>query len=88
MQVQYANTHGVPILAFNGAHGAISTLGDFEYGIEVYLSQLSSVVLSADGQTVTIGGGTLSVNVTNTLWAAGKQTGRSRPGLSLVSVRC
>lgn len=40
------------------------------------MSQLNSVQLSEDGQTATIGGGTLAINVTNELWAVGKQTGK------------
>jgi hypothetical protein len=75
-QVQFANQHKIPILAFNGAHGSLTTLGNFNYGIEIYLSQLSSVELSQGGQTATIGGGTMAINVTNELWALGKQTGK------------
>ncbi|KAH8678502.1 putative FAD-dependent oxygenase [Xylariales sp. PMI_506] len=72
--VQYATSSGIPLLAFNGAHGTLTTLGKFQYGIEIYLSQLSSVQIADDGETATIGGGTLAINVTNDLWAAGKQT--------------
>ncbi|KAH6658340.1 FAD binding domain protein [Truncatella angustata] len=72
--VKFANHLGIPILAFNGAHGSLTTLGKFDCGIEIYLSKLSSVNVSEDGQTATIGGGTLAINVTNELWDAGKQT--------------
>ncbi len=44
-------------------------------GIEIHLSQLNSIKIAKDGKTVTLGGGVLSKNVTDTLWAAGKQTG-------------
>lgn len=47
-----------------------------DYGIEIYLGQLSSVEIASDQETVTIGGGTMSKLVTDTLWAAGKQTGK------------
>jgi hypothetical protein len=45
------------------------------YGIEIYLSQLNSIEIAADGQTATIGGEVRSKNLTDALWAAGKQTG-------------
>jgi pyruvate/2-oxoacid:ferredoxin oxidoreductase beta subunit len=44
-------------------------------GIEIHLSQLNNISISADGTTATIGGGVISHNLTETLWAAGKQTG-------------
>ncbi len=46
-----------------------------DHGIEIWLNQLSSVDIAPDGKTVKIGGGTQSKRVTDTLWAAGKQTG-------------
>ncbi|KAI8951699.1 putative FAD-dependent oxygenase [Xylaria longipes] len=72
--VQQANKCGLPILAFNGVHGAITTLGRMDRGVAIVLSQLSYVTIAQDGLTATIGGGTLSKNVTDTLWASGKQT--------------
>lgn len=72
--VKFANKRNLPFLAFNGAHGAITTLGKMDHGIEIYLNQLSSVEIAEDGQTAKIGGGTMSKVVTDTLWAAGKQT--------------
>jgi hypothetical protein len=46
-----------------------------DHGIEIYLNQLNTVEVATDGKTVTIGGGTQSKKVTDTLWAANKQTG-------------
>ncbi|KAK5989605.1 FAD-linked oxidoreductase chyH [Cladobotryum mycophilum] len=71
--VKFANKLGLPFLAFNGAHGSTTTLGKMRYGVEIYLSQLSSAEIANDGQTVKIGGGTNAKLVTDTLWAAGKQ---------------
>ncbi|KAI2624769.1 putative FAD-dependent oxygenase [Xylaria nigripes] len=65
---------GLPILAFNGVHGAITTLGKMDKGVAISLSKLSSVVVSHDGKSATIGGGALSKAVTDALWASGKQT--------------
>ncbi|KAJ5900120.1 hypothetical protein N7495_004864 [Penicillium taxi] len=72
--VKFANKKKLPFLAFNGAHGAITTLGNMTSGIEIYLDQLSSVKVAENGKTVTIGGGTKSKLVTDTLWNSGKQT--------------
>ncbi|KAH7139584.1 hypothetical protein B0J13DRAFT_586213 [Dactylonectria estremocensis] len=72
--VKFANAQDLPFLAFNTAHGAITTLGRMDHGIEIYLNLLSSVKVAQDGKTVKIGGGTQSKIVTDTLWAAGKQT--------------
>jgi hypothetical protein len=79
--VKFANKKGLPFLAWNSAHGAMTTLGQMDGGIEIYLDQLSGVEIAEDGKTVTIAGGTKSKLVTDTLWAAGKQTGRSSPTL-------
>jgi len=65
----------LPFLAYNGRHGSITTLGRMDHGISIFLGQLSSVELSTNRDTVTIGGGTNSKLVTDTLWEAGKQTG-------------
>ncbi|RBR04649.1 uncharacterized protein FIESC28_11514 [Fusarium coffeatum] len=72
--VKYANKKNLPFLAYNSAHGAITTLGQMTQGIEIYLNQLSGVEIAEDGKSVTILGGTKSKLVTHTLWEAGKQT--------------
>lgn len=48
-----------------------------DYGIEILLSKLNSITIAKDGKTATIGGGVMSKNLTDTLWAAGKQTGKA-----------
>lgn len=45
-----------------------------DYGIQIYLGQLNSLEIAKDGKTVTVGGGINSHNLTESLWAAGKQT--------------
>ncbi|KAI0199366.1 FAD-binding domain-containing protein [Astrocystis sublimbata] len=72
--VKYANAHEIPYLTVSSGHGSITTLGSFQGGIEIWLNRLSSVEIAADGSTATIGGGTLSKTVTDSLWAQGKQT--------------
>ncbi|KAI0201500.1 putative FAD-dependent oxygenase [Astrocystis sublimbata] len=72
--VLQANECELPILAYNGVHGAITTLGQMDNGIAISLNKLSNVTLAKDGETVTILGGTMSKTVTDTLLEAGKQT--------------
>ncbi|KAJ3578451.1 hypothetical protein NPX13_g2106 [Xylaria arbuscula] len=72
--VRQAHEYGIHVLAFNGVHGAITTLGGMQGGVAISLSQLSSVEVAEDGKTATIGGGTASKFVTDTLWNSGKQT--------------
>ncbi|KAK8131966.1 hypothetical protein PG999_000139 [Apiospora kogelbergensis] len=79
--VTFANEHSVPFLAANGFHGSVTTLGKMTHGIEIYLSQLSTVEIAQDGKTAKIGGGIRAKNLTDALWAAGKQTGYLGPGL-------
>ncbi|KAI0108551.1 FAD binding domain protein [Nemania sp. FL0031] len=72
--VQFANSQNISYLAKNGGHGAITSVGRLHDGIEIWLTQLSGVDIASDGETATIKGGTLSKVITDTLWAAGKQT--------------
>ncbi|CAO2650808.1 Nn.00g091050.m01.CDS01 [Neocucurbitaria sp. VM-36] len=72
--VKFAYDNDIPILAYNGHHGSITTLGKMDYGIEIYLGQLNTISIAKDKQSVTVGGGTNSKNLTDALWAAGKQT--------------
>ena len=46
-----------------------------KHGNQIYLHQLSQAEIAEDGRTATIGAGTLSETVLDTLWAPGKQTG-------------
>lgn len=74
--VKYANEQELSFLAVNNAHGAITTVGQVKNGIMIWMRQLDSVEIAKDGQTATFGGGILDKAVTDTLWAAGKQTGK------------
>lgn len=78
-KVKFANEHDIPFLTYNGHHGALTTLGRMEYGIEIYLPQLNSISIKKNGKSATIGGGINSKNLVDTLWAAGKQTGKLAP---------
>ncbi|KAF7589730.1 hypothetical protein BBP40_003929 [Aspergillus hancockii] len=72
--VKYANKHHVPFIAINGGHGNIETLENVHQGIEIWLHKLNTVAISDTGDTATFGGGILSHEVIESLWAAGKQT--------------
>jgi len=48
-----------------------------DYGIQIYLPQLNTITIAKDKKSVTVGGGTNSKDLTDALWAAGKQTGFS-----------
>ncbi|RYP61604.1 hypothetical protein DL769_007637 [Monosporascus sp. CRB-8-3] len=72
--VKYANEKKRPFLAVTGGHGAITTVGRMQGGVQIWMNRLSSVDIAEDGKTAKIGGGTLSKAVTDVLWAAGKQT--------------
>ncbi|KAI0412992.1 hypothetical protein F5X98DRAFT_391328 [Xylaria grammica] len=72
--VKYANEMSLPFLAVNGGHGAITTVGKLQDGIEIWMHELNSVEIADDGSTVIIGAGALMKKVTDTLWASEKQT--------------
>lgn len=76
VQVKYGNEKNIPYLPVNGGHGAIITVGKMQGGIEIWMNALNTVEIAADGKSAKIGGGTLSKTVTDSLWAAGKQTCR------------
>lgn len=73
--IKFANECDRPFLAVNNGHGAISTVGKLENGIQISMRKLKSVTVGADGTTATFGAGVLAKDVTDGLWAAGKQTG-------------
>ena len=75
-QVLYANMHDIPFLVVGGAHGAIDSLGSMKNGIQIWTRNLNHVVVADDGQTAAIGGGALSKEVVDGLWAANKQTSK------------
>ncbi|PIG83258.1 FAD-dependent oxygenase [Aspergillus arachidicola] len=70
--VKYATKHDVPFIAINGGHGNIESLENVHQGIEIWMHKLNTVEISDD--TATFGGGILSHQVIESLWAAGKQT--------------
>lgn len=76
--VKFSNEMNLSYLPFNRGHGAITSMGKEQNGIGIWMDGLRSVEIAQDGLTATIGGGALSKDVTDTLWAMGKQTGQFR----------
>ncbi|KAL4878837.1 hypothetical protein BJY04DRAFT_208969 [Aspergillus karnatakaensis] len=72
--VQYANAEGIPYLAVNGGHGAISSLAEMQHGIQIWLQNLNFVDIAEDGHTATFGGGIKSADLIPALYEHGKQT--------------
>ncbi|KFY48029.1 hypothetical protein V495_01670 [Pseudogymnoascus sp. VKM F-4514 (FW-929)] len=72
--VRYATRHGIPFLATTGLHGGTSTLGNLHQGLNIRMRKMNSAAIAADGRSAKFGGGILGLEVTNALWAAGKQT--------------
>ncbi|KAF1979872.1 FAD-binding domain-containing protein [Bimuria novae-zelandiae CBS 107.79] len=71
--VGFAYKANIPILAWNGHHGSLVSLGKMDYGIAISLNQLNSLQISKDTKTATVGGGINSHSLTVALWNAGKQ---------------
>lgn len=74
--MKFSSRNQVPLLAYNGRHGALTTLGKMDCGIEIFLEKLNTVEIAQDGKTVKVGGGTNSKVLIDALWEAGKQAGK------------
>ncbi|KAI4174451.1 MAG: hypothetical protein LQ348_006376 [Seirophora lacunosa] len=72
--VQFANLLNLPFLAVTGGHGSIGSLGKLNHGIEIWMRKLNATEIAEDGRTVQLGGGLLAKEITDALWADGKQT--------------
>lgn len=86
MKIKYANTSRIPFLAYSGGHGAIAGLDSVQNGIQISLTKLDSVEISETGTTATFGGGILTKKAIETLWNAGKQTGRNAYYIAMLHV--
>lgn len=78
-QVKFANSVKMPFLAQSGGHGATRSVANMKDGIEIYMREFNNIEIAKDGKTVTIGGGVITKDLIDALWAAGKQTGEHRP---------
>ncbi|RDW72835.1 hypothetical protein BP6252_06742 [Coleophoma cylindrospora] len=67
--IKYANEHSLPFIAITGSHGAIKSLEAMNQGIEIWMRRMNAITIAPDGKTATIGGGTLSKEITDTFLA-------------------
>jgi FAD/FMN-containing dehydrogenase len=76
--IRYANAHNLPFLATTGGHGAGRWVARMQGGVLIHMRNLTSFQLNHDPEsgttTATLGGGLLSSEVVDKLWASGKQT--------------
>ncbi|KAF2124492.1 FAD-binding domain-containing protein [Dothidotthia symphoricarpi CBS 119687] len=70
--VTFANRLNIPFLAVSGTHGWTKTLNKMPYGIQINMRKLNTTILSRDGKTATVGGGTLQYEITRSLFAKGR----------------
>jgi FAD/FMN-containing dehydrogenase len=66
----------MPFFVRAGGHGATEGLGVLKNAVQIDIRGMNQISVSHDGKTATIGGGARVKEVVDTLWAAGKQTGR------------
>ena len=78
VQVQCATQNSIPFLTVGSGHGAIESLAKLQNGIQIWTAPMNSVTIASDGQSATIGPGALSKQVTDTLYAQQKWTGKFR----------
>ncbi|KAF2463779.1 FAD-binding domain-containing protein [Lindgomyces ingoldianus] len=71
--VKFANSNGIPFLVVSGTHGWTKTLNKLQGGIQINMRKLNTSVVSKDGKTATIGGGTLQWEATSALFNQSKQ---------------
>ncbi|KAK4507273.1 hypothetical protein PRZ48_001008 [Zasmidium cellare] len=72
--VRYANEHDKPFLALSGRHGFTKSLGEMKNGIGINMRHMNDVAIAEDGKSATVGGGITSKELTDLLWAQGKQS--------------
>ena len=74
-KVQFANKENIPYLAVGRAHGGTDTLSQVKNGIQIWTTRMNSIEIAPDGQSVVVGAGVMTKNLTDALWAVNKQTG-------------
>ena len=77
--MRIATRFGIPLLATGGGHGTSITLGKLENGLEIDMSELSTVDVDTTNNQITIGGGTRFSQVVDPLYAAQKEMRMMNP---------
>lgn len=73
-QAEFCDLRNIPFSAQSGGHGHNAASGSLRNGVQINLSKLNSATIHPDGTFVTVGGGIMSKELRDHLWAAGKQT--------------
>ncbi|KAF4125700.1 FAD/FMN-containing dehydrogenase [Geosmithia morbida] len=75
--IKLANNSGIPFLSRGSGHGYAESLGNFQGGISLDLSQWNSVEVDSAAQTLTVGPGAIYDDIFDPLYDAGfyMQTG-------------
>jgi FAD/FMN-containing dehydrogenase len=77
--IKVANRFNIPFLAKSGGHGWTTSLNKLSHGIQINMRKLNTSALKKDGKTATVGGGTMQYEITRSLMALGKYTGKFEP---------
>ncbi|KAF2734945.1 FAD-binding domain-containing protein [Polyplosphaeria fusca] len=74
--ILYAKKHDIPFIVKSGGggHGSIASLGTAKNAIQIWTKSLNHISISPSGNSATMGAGVNGKRVTDTLWAAKKQT--------------
>lgn len=72
--VSYAYERDIPFLVVSGAHGWPTSLNTLQGGIQINMRKINFARVDYGGRTATVGGGALQYEVTQALFAEGKQT--------------
>ncbi|KAK1832578.1 FAD-binding domain-containing protein [Podospora conica] len=87
--VRFANTHSLPFLAVDGAHGATAALSKMHHGIAISFVRMKTVTLLPGGRLARLDPGLTNGDLVRALWAQGKQTSTGRgmcPGVTGIAL--
>ncbi|PHH80586.1 hypothetical protein CDD80_845 [Ophiocordyceps camponoti-rufipedis] len=71
--VKLATSHNIPFLARGAGHGYGITLGEFQHGLALDLSQYKSIEIDSEAETMTVGPGVTFKDIFDPLYQAGFQ---------------
>lgn len=75
--MKIASINNIPFLATGGGHSTTVHVGHLRDGLQIDLSNFDSVELDAERNLLTVGGATRFAQITDVLYNAGKEFGKS-----------
>lgn len=84
-QIRFANTHSLPFLAVDGAHGQTTALAKMSHGIAISFVRMKSVELLPGEDLARLGPGLTNGDLVRALWKMGKMTCMHKLSLSFFS---